>query len=82
MALSPSIADAASNIGQMKELRQRLFFVVGALIGSGSRNNVFLGYLFGATLMVAGGLIQARFGLAAERRSLEHIAPPLSAADK
>jgi len=32
MALSPSIADAASNIGQMKELRQRLFFVVGALI--------------------------------------------------
>jgi len=56
--------------------------VFGALIGSGSRNNVFLGYLFGASLMVAGGLIQARFGLAAERRSLEHIAPPLSAADK
>jgi preprotein translocase subunit SecY len=32
MALSPSIADTASNIGQMKELRQRLFFVIGALI--------------------------------------------------
>ena len=32
MALSPSIADTASNIGQMRELRQRLFFVIGALI--------------------------------------------------
>jgi preprotein translocase subunit SecY len=32
MALGPSIADTASNIGQMKELRQRLFFVIGALI--------------------------------------------------
>jgi preprotein translocase subunit SecY len=32
MALGPSIADTASNIGQMKELRQRLFFVIGALV--------------------------------------------------
>ena len=32
MALGPSITDTASNIGQMKELRQRLFFVIGALV--------------------------------------------------
>jgi preprotein translocase subunit SecY len=32
MALGPSIADTASNIGQMRELRQRLFFVIGALV--------------------------------------------------
>ena len=32
MALGPSIADTASNIGQLKELRQRLFFVIGALV--------------------------------------------------
>jgi preprotein translocase subunit SecY len=32
MALGPSITDAASGIGQTKELRQRLFFVIGAII--------------------------------------------------
>lgn len=55
--------------------------VFGALIGSGSRVNVFYGYLFGAALMVAGGLIQARWGIAAERKPLEQVARPLSAAD-
>jgi preprotein translocase subunit SecY len=32
MALGASITEAASGIGQMKELRQRLFFVIGAII--------------------------------------------------
>jgi preprotein translocase subunit SecY len=32
MAISPSIAGAASGLGQLKELRQRLFFVIGAII--------------------------------------------------
>jgi len=32
MALGSSITGAAGNIGQIKELRQRLFFVVGAII--------------------------------------------------
>jgi preprotein translocase subunit SecY len=32
MALGSSIANAAGDIGQMKELRQRLFFVIGAII--------------------------------------------------
>ncbi len=56
-------------------------FVFGALIGTGSRSNVFLGYLFGAALMLAAGLIQARWGVAAERRPLEEVARPLSSAD-
>jgi MFS family permease len=55
--------------------------VFGALIGTGSRTNVFLGYLFGAALMILGGLVQARWGIAAERRPLEDVARPLSAAD-
>lgn len=45
--------------------------VFAALIGSGSRTNVFVGYLFGATLPVAAGLVQAKWGVAAERKSLE-----------
>lgn len=32
MALGSSFTEAASGIGQMKELRQRLFFVIGAII--------------------------------------------------
>ena len=32
MALGASISEAATDIGQMKELRQRLFFLIGALV--------------------------------------------------
>jgi preprotein translocase subunit SecY len=32
MALGASISEAAADIGQMKELRQRLFFLIGALV--------------------------------------------------
>ena len=32
MALGSSISEAASGIGQMRELRQRLFFVIGAIV--------------------------------------------------
>lgn len=53
----------------------------GALIDSGSRDTVFLGYLLGAALMIAAGVIQALFGVAAERRSLEDVARPLSAVE-
>lgn len=45
----------------------------GALIEGGSRQNVFYGYLVGAALMVFAALIAARYGVAAERKSLEHI---------
>jgi MFS family permease len=54
-------------------------WVFGALIGTGSRLNLFAGYLFGAALMLAAAAIAARWGVAAERRSLEAVARPLSA---
>ena len=49
----------------------------GALIASGSRTNVFGGYLLGAALVVVAAAIAWRWAVAAERRPLEHIAPPL-----
>ena len=52
----------------------------GALIESGSRQAVFHGYLFGATLMVAAGLVQAIWGVAAEGKTLESVSRPLSQA--
>ncbi|WP_330179452.1 MFS transporter [Nocardia sp. NBC_01503] len=54
--------------------------VYGALIGDGTYPiGLFLGYLVGATVMIAGGLIAYRLAVDAEGRSLEDIAPPLSA---
>jgi MFS family permease len=50
----------------------------GALIDTGSRNSVFAGYLFGSALMVAAAWIALRHGIAAERKSLESVAPPLA----
>ncbi|TCO12745.1 sugar transport protein [Camelimonas lactis] len=50
----------------------------GVLIASGSRNSVFGGYLLGAALMIAAGVIAWRWGVAAERRPLEHVARPLA----
>lgn len=52
----------------------------GALVDTGSRTSVFYGYLFGSLLMLAAGLVQAIWGIATERKSLEQIATPLSAA--
>ena len=53
-------------------------WLFGALIGSGARFSVFIGYAFGAALMIIAAAIEARFGVDAERTSLEQIAPPLS----
>ncbi|WP_259755430.1 MFS transporter [Pseudomonas sp. GCEP-101] len=50
----------------------------GQLIETASRWNLFLGYLLGATLMLVAGVVQAIWGVAAERRSLESVAAPLS----
>lgn len=50
----------------------------GALVDSGSRTSVFAGYLFGSALMIAAALIAWRYGIAAERRSLESVAQPLA----
>jgi MFS family permease len=53
----------------------------GALIDTGSRGSVFGGYLFGAALVIAGGVVAWRFGVAAERRPLEEVARPLTFVD-
>jgi MFS family permease len=45
----------------------------GALVGTGSRYGVLWGYLVGAGLMIAAGLVAAVLAVPAERRSLEEI---------
>jgi MFS family permease len=50
----------------------------GALIQSGKPMNIFYGYLLGAVLMAAAGVIEIFFGVNAERKSLEDVARPLS----
>lgn len=55
-------------------------WLFGVLIGSGERGAIAWGYAFGASLMLVAGIAQWFFGLAAERRSLEELATPLSAA--
>jgi MFS family permease len=50
----------------------------GALIDTGSRASVFAGYLFGSALMIVAAFVAWRYGVAAERKPLESIAPPLA----
>jgi len=52
----------------------------GHLIETGDRMNVFIGYLIGAALMIMAAVVQGIWGVAAERKSLEHVARPLSQA--
>lgn len=54
--------------------------VFAALVGEGDRGNIFLGYLLGGGLMIAGAVAAAVLGVKAERRPLEHVTPPLSLA--
>jgi MFS family permease len=49
--------------------------VFGRILGSGTRGLLFVGYGFGALVMVATGMAQGRWGIAAERRSLEELIP-------
>jgi MFS family permease len=57
-------------------------WLFGALIDTGSRVSVFIGYLIGAALMIGAGMIQWGWGVAAERRSLEEVARPLTFSDE
>ncbi len=52
----------------------------GALIQTGSRGELLLGYLLGGALMLGAAAVEWTIGVDAERRSLEEVAPPLSAA--
>ena len=55
-------------------------WLFGTLIGTGSRDAVFAGYLLGALLMLlAVGAVLA-YGVRAERKPLEEVAPPLTSA--
>ena len=50
----------------------------GWIIGTGSSNALFVGYLSAAAFMLFGAVMEALIGVPAERRSLEDIAAPLS----
>jgi MFS family permease len=52
----------------------------GAVIQSGDPDQIFIGYVVGAVVMIVGGIIQGAMGVEAAGRDLEDIAPPLSAA--
>ena len=55
-------------------------WIFGELIGTGQRMSIALGYGFAAMLMIVAAGTAWRWGLAAERRSLEELAGPLSGA--
>jgi MFS family permease len=76
---------------EVRALAIAIFFAIGTLaggvgapvlfgwiIGSGSITALFFGYLLAAGLMIFGALVEAWIGVPAERRSLEHVAAPLS----
>ena len=50
----------------------------GWIIGTGSSNALFIGYLVAAVLMIFGAIVELWIGVAAERRPLEDVAAPLS----
>jgi MFS family permease len=54
-------------------------WLFGALIGTGDRGPITLGYFFGAALMIGAAVVEWILGVNAECRSLEDVAPPLSA---
>jgi MFS family permease len=53
----------------------------GVLIGTGSRVAVAWGYAIGAVLMIVAATVEARWGVAAERKSLEAVSRPLAFID-
>jgi MFS family permease len=77
---------------ETRALAIAFFFAIGTAIGgitgpalfgqfihSGSADQVATGFFIGAAVMALGGLAEIRFGVRAERRSLEAIARPLTA---
>ncbi|HEX6017721.1 MAG TPA: MFS transporter [Burkholderiaceae bacterium] len=75
---------------QMRALAISLFYAVGtgvggfaapalfgALIETGSRANVFVGYAIGAVLVLLAAAVAWRWAVDAERKPLEEVAPPL-----
>lgn len=56
-------------------------WLFGTLIESGSRDRILAGYLLGAGLMALAAIAALRLGLRNERKPLEDVARPLSAAE-
>jgi len=52
-------------------------WLLGMLIETGIRSSVFDGYALGAFLMLCAAAIEWRWGVAAERKPLEEVCPPL-----
>ena len=52
------------------------------LVGTGKVGDTVLAFSIGAVLMILAGLVEAILGVRAERKSLEELARPLSAADE
>ncbi len=76
---------------EIRALAIALFYACGTLVGgvggpalfgylsqTGSRHNLFLGYLAAAALMIGAALAEWHFGVAAERQALESVTDPLS----
>jgi len=53
----------------------------GRLIETGSRGEVFMGYLIGAALMLGAAVVLLIWGVAAERKPLESVCRPLTLAE-
>jgi MFS family permease len=53
----------------------------GALISTGARTSVAIGYCVGAILMIAAAAVEALWGVAAERKPLEAVSRPLAFID-
>ncbi len=53
-------------------------WLFGVLIAGGSSGEILWGYMLGAVLMIAAALVTLKLGVAAECKSLEEVAPPLS----
>jgi MFS family permease len=56
-------------------------WLFGMLVGTGERGEVFLGYLFGAGLMIGAAIVELAIGVKAERQPLESVARPISAVE-
>jgi len=76
---------------EIRALAIAIFYAIGTLAGgvgapllfgwiicTGSITALFIGYSVAAVLMIFGAVIEAWIGVAAERRSLEDVATPLS----
>ena len=57
-------------------------WLFGVLIAGGSSGEIMWGYMLGAALMLAAALVTLKLGVAAECKSLEEVAPPLSSGQR